>query len=101
VLFFISVISKTTTTAVGVGVAFILISFSYPTLLTGFKQWMSEELFGQLFFTSVPMIQWQGITVMMAEKPQFVGWNLGVLGFYILFFSGLTYVAIRKKESFL
>lgn len=47
------------------------------------------------------MIQWQGITVMMAEKPQFVGWNLGILGFYILFFSGLTYVAIRKKESFL
>jgi len=47
------------------------------------------------------MIQWQGITVMMAEKPQFVGWNFGVLGFYILFFSGLTYVAIRKKESFL
>lgn len=61
---------------------------------------MSEELFGQLFFTSVPMIQWQGITVMMAEKPQFVGWNLGILGFYILFFSGLTYVAIRKKNHF-
>ncbi|MFP7732097.1 ABC transporter permease subunit [Priestia aryabhattai] len=101
VLFFISVISKTTTTAVGIGVAFILISFSYPTLLTGFKQWISQELFGQLFFTSVPMIQWQGITVMMAEKPQFVGWNLGILGFYILFFSGLTFLAIRKKESFL
>ncbi|MBX4159770.1 ABC transporter permease [Priestia megaterium] len=101
VLFFISVISKTTTTAVGIGVAFILISFSYPNLLTGFRQWMSEELFGQLFFTSIPMIQWQGITVMMAEKPQFVGWNFGVLGFYVLFFSGLTYVAIRKKESFL
>ncbi|MGC3791271.1 ABC transporter permease [Priestia aryabhattai] len=101
VLFFISVISKTTTTAVGIGVTFILISFSYPTLLRGFRQWMSEEFFGQLFFTSIPMIQWQGITVMMAEKPQFVGWNFGVLGFYILFFGGLTYVAIRKKESFL
>jgi ABC-2 type transport system permease protein len=37
----------------------------------------------------------------MAEKPQFVGWNFGVLGFYVLFFSGLTYVAIQKKESFL
>lgn len=101
VLVFIAVISKTTTAAIGGGVGFLLFSFSYPYMLKVFSGFIDQVTLAKFFFTSIPMIQYEGITTMIAEKPQFVLWNLGVMGFYILFFSTLTFFTLRKKETFL
>ncbi|MEK1829882.1 hypothetical protein AAAC51_14645 [Priestia megaterium] len=99
VLFFISVISKTTTTAVGIGVAFILISFSYPTLLTGFRQWMSEELLDSCFYfrTDDSMA---GNHSHDGRKTAVCRVEFRCVRFLCSVFSGLTYVAIRKKNHF-
>jgi ABC-type transport system involved in multi-copper enzyme maturation permease subunit len=101
VLVFIAVISKTTTTAIGGGIGFLLLSFSCPYVLKVFSPWMDPIIFAKMFFMSVPMIQLEGITTMIAEKPQFILWNTGVLCFYILFFGTLTFLTLRKKETFL
>ncbi|WP_044641198.1 ABC transporter permease [Risungbinella massiliensis] len=100
VLVFIAVISKTTTTAIGGGLSFLLISFSYPMILEYFSRLLEKAVYMKIFFSSIPMIQWQGITMMLAESPQLIGWNLTVLGCYIVIFSLATLLVVRRKDSF-
>lgn len=101
IMFFIAVVSRTTTTAIGTGIGFLLLSFTYPNVLPYFQPILSEALYMKLFFTSIPMIQWQGITLMLAEEPHLVGWNFGVISMYTLLFACLTMLTINKKDSFI
>lgn len=100
-MFFLAVISRTTTTAIGAGIGFLLFSLSYPNVLSYFEDLFGEILHMKLFFTSIPMIQWQGITFMLAEEPHWLGWNFTVISMYTLVFACLTMFAIRKKDSFI
>lgn len=101
ILFYIAVISRTTTAAIGTGVGFLLFSFTYPMLLSYFKIVLSESLYMKLFFTSIPMIQWEGMTLMLAEDPMFLRWNFSVLSIYTFLFFCLTMIVSKKKESFI
>lgn len=100
IMFFIAVVSRTTTTAMGSGIGFLLFSFFYPNVLSYFQPLFDHSLYMKIFFSSIPMIQWQGITLMLAEKPQFVGWNFSVVGIYTFMFLCLTWLAIKNRDSF-
>lgn len=101
VMFFIAVMSRTTTAAIGSGIGFLLFSLAYPNILSYFETFIGKAMYVKLFFTSIPMIQWQGITLMLAEHPILVGWNFSVIGAYTLLFAWLTRVVIQKKDIFI
>ncbi|MFJ7973671.1 ABC transporter permease [Psychrobacillus sp. NPDC096389] len=101
ILFFIAVVSRTTTTAIGSGIGFLLFSLLYPHILPYIKDLIGEVLYMKLFFTSIPMIQWQGITLMLAEKNYWMGWNFSVIGIYTFVFACLTMLMTKKKDSFI
>ncbi|GIP16000.1 hypothetical protein J40TS1_16420 [Paenibacillus montaniterrae] len=100
VLFFISSIAHTTTAAIGTGIGFLLFSFLYPNVVTYFTPLIGEELVIKIFFTSIPMIQWQGITYLLADQPFMAQWNCGVIAIYWLLFAGLIVLAANKKDYF-
>ncbi|MCM3761416.1 ABC transporter permease [Alkalihalobacillus oceani] len=99
-LFSFACLSRTTTGAMGTGISFLFLSFAYPYLLSFFDKVIGNELFLKLFFTSIPMIQWQGITYMLAENSSMVMWNMGVLASYIVFFSCATLLVMKKNDFF-
>lgn len=101
VMFFIATISRTTTSAIGVGIGFILLSLVYPIILQFFHNLLDETLYAKLHFISIPMIQYEGITLMLAENPYFVSWNFFVISSYILLFTCLTFFITRRKQSFI
>lgn len=100
VLFFISTIAHTTTAAIGTGIGFLLFSFLYPNVVTYFTPLIGEELVIKIFFTSIPMIQWQGITYLLADQPFMAQWNCGVIAIYWLLFASLIVLAANKKDYF-
>lgn len=101
VMFFIATISRTTTSAIGVGIGFILLSLVYPIILQFFHNLLDETLYAKLHFISIPMIQYEGITLMLAENPYFVSWNFFVISSYILLFTSLSFFITRRKQSFI
>ncbi|MEH6944201.1 ABC transporter permease [Bacillus sp. JJ722] len=101
IIFFIAVVSRTTTAAIGSGIGLLLFSLAYPNILSYFKGLLGEVLYMKLIFISIPMIQWQGITLMLAEKPYFVNWNFTIMGIYFIGFACLTMLVMKKKDYFL
>ena len=101
IVFFIAIISQTTTTAIGSGIGFILFSLAYPNILSYFKLIIDEALYTKLYYTSLPMIQWKGITLMLSEYPIMNDWFFIVLILYFCIFTCLTFLMIRKKDSFI
>jgi ABC-2 type transport system permease protein len=98
--FFIACISRTTTAAIGVGIGFLFLLFIYPNVLSYFESVIGKEIYMRLFFTSIPMIQWQGITYMLAENPFMALWNIGVVVSYIILFTFLSFLVMRKSDYF-
>lgn len=101
VIFFIAVISHTMTTALGASVGYLLICFAYPNVIQLFRPIAGEEIILKIFFTSIPMIQWEGITMMLAETPQYAGWMTGVLAGTFVLFQVLILIVTRKKDIFI
>ncbi|MEK5040345.1 ABC transporter permease [Sporosarcina sp. FSL K6-3457] len=99
VLFFIAIISHTTTTTLGIGIGFLFISIAYPTVIGLFGQLVPNEILLKLYFTSLPMVQWQGLTFMLAESSSLLGWILLVLGCYIVLFQSLMILSTRRKND--
>ena len=99
VLFFIATISHMTTTTLGIGIGFLFISITYPTVIGLFGQLVPNEVLLKLYFTSLPMVQWQGLTFMLAESSSSLGWMLLVLGSYILLFQLLMILSTRRKND--
>lgn len=98
-IFFVTIVSHTTTTAIGIGIGFLLCSFIYPNILYIFGNTMSNGLIMKLFFTSIPMIQWQGLTLMLAQTTDLFIWNLTILGCYILLFQTLILLNTRSQKD--
>ncbi|MBE1555370.1 ABC transporter permease [Sporosarcina limicola] len=99
VVFFIAIVSHTTTTTLGIGIGFLLISFLYPNIIQLFQQFLNNEVVIKLFFTSIPMIQWEGLTLMLAKSSSLYGWMLLVLSCYILLFHLLIILVTRRKSD--
>lgn len=99
VLFFIATISHTTTTTLGIGIGFLFSSIAYPTVIGLFGQLVPNEVLLKLYFTSIPMVQWQGLTFMLAKSSSLLGWILLVLGCYILLFQLLMIQVTRRKND--
>ncbi len=98
--FFIACVARTTTAALGAGIGFLLLSFAYPNVLSYFVNIIGESVFTKLFFTSITMIQWQGITYMLAENPHMVTWNIAIISSYLFFFTSLTILTMQQKDFF-
>lgn len=101
VITFFAVISKTTTTAIGTTIGFLLISFGYPIILMTFTKGLNPPLAPQWYFLSLTQIQYQGIALFLAEIPQLVTFNLLVLLGYTLFFGSLAYFIFTKHDRFI
>lgn len=97
----IAVISPTTTTAIGGGVAFLILSFVYSDILGILYNVTGIVLLAKLQFTSLLFIQWQGISLMLAEQPVFVGWNFFILLVYTLFSGLLAFNIFSKRDQFI
>ncbi|MCV9884577.1 ABC transporter permease [Metabacillus halosaccharovorans] len=90
-----SIISKSTTSAIGLGMAFLLFSLAYPTIFN-----MSGTSSPFVLFSSLPMIQYQGIAVMLASNSVFY-FNLFVLIAYIAISNAFILYFTNKKDFFL
>lgn len=90
-----SIVSKSTTSAIGLGMAFLLFSIAYPTLFN-----MSGSSSAFILFSSLPMIQYQGIAVMLASNSVLY-YNLFVLITYIITANALIFFFTNKKDFFL
>lgn len=101
VMTLIAVISPTTTTAIGGGVAFLILSFVYSDILGILYNVTGIVLLAKLQFTSLLFIQWQGISLMLAEQPVFVGWNFFILLVYTLFSGLLAFNIFSKRDQFI
>lgn len=90
-----SIVSKSTTSAIGLGMAFLFISIVYPNLfnMSGFS-----SVF--ILFSSLPLIQYQGIAVMLASNSVLY-YNLIVLMAYIILANALIFFFTNKKDFFL
>ncbi|MEO3946648.1 ABC transporter permease [Gorillibacterium sp. CAU 1737] len=98
VLVFLAVISPTVTTAMGLGLGFLIVSLTAPMLLSYFAPLIETNLFFRLYFSSIPMIQWQGIVYLLAEPPRYAGWMYGVLATYLLVFSTAAYAVFTRRD---
>ncbi len=101
VILFFSAISQTMTTALGVSVGYLLICFAYPNFIQLFPSIVGNEKMIKIFFTSIPMIQWEGITMMLAETPYLLGWMLLILISYLILFQLLLLFVTWKKDIFI
>lgn len=98
VMMFIAVVSHTTTAAIGAGLGFYLFSLFYPLVSSYVMPLFGEQVYMRLYFSSLPMIAWQGVVFMLAETPRFVGWILSVMGVYLFVFGGLAYWTFTRKD---
>ncbi len=79
---------------------FLLTCFAYPNVIQLFQALVGNETMLKIFFTSIPMIQWEGITMMLAETPRLFGWIMVVLIGYCVLFQILHLLVTRKKDIF-
>jgi ABC-2 type transport system permease protein len=101
VITFIAVISKTTTTAIGMSVGFLMLSYGYPVVLMTFTRGLQPSLAPEWYFLSLTEIQYQGIALALAETPKLLGFNLLVLLSYTLLFGSLAYFIFTRKDRFI
>lgn len=102
VLFFIAILSHTTTTTLGIGIGFLFFSFAYPNVIHLFEQLLTNETLLKIYFTSLPMIQWQGLTMMLAQTSEWFLWIFFVLSSYtLLFLFLLFFLTGRKNDTFI
>lgn len=99
VLFFIAIISHTTTTTLGIGIGFLFLSIAIPNIIELVGQLVPNEILLKLYFTSITMVQWQGLTFMLAKSSNLLGWMLLVLSCYILLFQLLMILSTKRKND--
>lgn len=101
VILFIAVISPTMTSAYGFSVGYLLLCFAYPNFIQLFQPILENDTIYKIFFSSIPMVQWEGITLLLAETPHYTGWILFILLIHILLFHSLLFFVTRTKDIFI
>lgn len=103
VVLFFTVISSTTTTAIGMTIGFLLVSIVYPTFFRIFTYGLEPPPSPKWSFLSLTQIQFEGIAALLAEKPNptLVGFVLAMLFIYLLVFGIAAYLLFIKKDRFI
>lgn len=101
VIIFITLISKSVTTAVGGSIGFLLFSLIYPTLvyMLGNINGIDKMAIAKIQFLSLTHIQHMGIAIMLGERPQLVGLNVSILIIYTLIFTSMSYFIFIKRDK--
>lgn len=98
VLITLSLLSKSTTSAMTLCIGFILLSFTYPYIL---------QLFGEspylwiFFYSSIIMIQYEGIALILAGNIWVKAILLGILLIYALISSYINLRVLSKNDHFI
>lgn len=92
-------VCRTVTGALGASMGFLFFSFLYPYVMGYFQPLFGDEMYIRIFFTSIPMIQWEGIVQLLADQPQWVGWMTGILVAYPLVFGILAYHSFSRQDQ--
>lgn len=100
VFFWIATVSRSSTAALGLGIGFLLLSYALPTMLTYFRPLLDMQVYVRLYFSSLLMIEWEGLAAMLANLYGLALWNSGVLAVYGLLFGGMTALIWRRRDSF-
>ncbi|MNJ63811.1 ABC-2 family transporter protein [compost metagenome] len=98
VTLWIAVVSQTTTTAMGLGIGFYIFSLLYPLISEYLVHWLGFQLFSRIYFSSIPMIQWQGLVLMLGESPRYGGYIFTVIAAYTALFAGLAYRSFTRMD---
>ncbi|SFT00611.1 ABC transporter permease [Marininema halotolerans] len=98
---FFAVISQSTTTAIGITLGFLLISFGYPQILQTFTKGLNPPLDAKWYFLSLTQIQTEGIALALGQTSKFLTFNGGVLFVYAFAFGTAAYLFFTKKDRFI
>src|SRR5699024_5806850 len=93
VMFTLSLLSKSITGATTLCVGFILFSFIYPYLM----QLMKESFY---YYTSIIMIQYEGIAMILAGNALLSFTLIGILLGYIFISNYITFKYLAKQDYF-
>lgn len=97
----ISVLSHSTTTAIGLSIAFLLASMAYPTILYTFTRGMNPPISEGWYFFSLTEIQFRGIARMLGEKVRLIGLQVTILLSYFLTFTSIAIAYFIRKDRFI
>ncbi|WP_144510543.1 ABC transporter permease [Bacillus sp. FJAT-22090] len=92
----LSSLSKSITGAIGLGMGFLIISLLYPTVLQSFNMAIPYVM-----FSSITMIQHQGLVLMLAGNNHILIWNIAVLLLYSFISMFVSIVLSNKKDNFI
>lgn len=92
VITFLSIISKTTTTALGTSVGFIVASLIYAQFFQVFQYNY------KMSFLSLTQIQYQGIAILLSQSPMLIGLMSIILIAYNIIFITLSYIIFTKRD---
>lgn len=98
VLVMLTVMGKSTTGATLLGMGFILFSVAYPNII---QIMGSSNLVGFMNYTSLVMLQHDGIATMLLGHPVVVSWCLGVMFFYIILCNFITFRVLSNRDNFI
>lgn len=103
VVLFFTVISSTTTTAIGTTIGFLLLSLVYPSLFQTFTYGLEPSPSPKWNFLSLTQIQYEGITALLAENPNqtMVVFAMEIFFLYCFIFGIAAYVLFVKKDRFI
>ncbi|KNF09390.1 ABC-2 family transporter protein [Gottschalkia purinilytica] len=99
-IMFISTVSQTVTTGVGLSIGFLLSSIIYPQILLMFFGKLTMKV-AKLQFLSLTHIQHMGIAISLGEYPSLVGWNFSILLIYTTIFTVLSYLCFTKTSKYI
>ncbi|QKG83914.1 ABC transporter permease subunit [Kroppenstedtia pulmonis] len=95
----IAVASPTSTTAIGISLGFVLVSFGYIHILQMFT--MNYPVHPKWYYLSLVQIQYEGITLLLAVKPMLGKWISMVLATYGGVFMGTSWLLVRRQDRFM
>jgi ABC-2 type transport system permease protein len=102
----VAVLGQTTTTVVGTGMGFLLVSFGYPIVFTVINHAENLKLPIYLQFLSLTQIQYQGIASSLADAAAFSSQQFSleillILGGYIMVCASGAYFAFTKTDRWI
>ncbi|MCQ4088041.1 hypothetical protein [Saccharibacillus sp. JS10] len=100
VFFGIATIGRSSTAALGLGIGFLLLSYAFPTMLAYFRPLLDTQVYFRLHFSSLLMIEWEGLAAMIANLHGLALWNISVLAGYGVVFGGMTALIWKRRDSF-
>ncbi|PEE40376.1 ABC transporter permease [Bacillus pseudomycoides] len=93
----LTVLSKSTTSAIAFGIGFIILSLGVPEIMQHFVP-TRQVVFVR--YSSIVNLQYEGIALSLIGKGNFIYLCLGVLSVYIAISNFITFYVVGKKDHF-